>query len=65
MVHGSFANQTARPRRAVVLNAFRDGTVSASDAPLLEGVPPILAGQKIHGQFFPLLFDPQTLATKT
>ena len=65
MVHGSFANQTAQPRRAVVLNAFRDGTVSASDTPLLEGVPTIPAGRKIDGQFFPLLFDPRMLATKT
>jgi ectoine hydroxylase-related dioxygenase (phytanoyl-CoA dioxygenase family) len=57
MVHGSYANQTAKPRRAVVINAFRDGVVSASDAPLLEGVPAIPAGQKIVGQFFPLLSD--------
>jgi ectoine hydroxylase-related dioxygenase (phytanoyl-CoA dioxygenase family) len=57
MVHGSYANQTARPRRAVVINAFRDGVVSASDTPLLAGVPVIPAGQKITGQFFPLLFD--------
>ena len=55
MVHGSYANATPRPRRAVVLNAFRDGVTSASDAPLLEGIPPILSGQKIEGQFFPLL----------
>src|SRR5205085_7326154 len=57
MVHGSYANETPRPRRAVVINAFRDGVKSASDAPLLEGVPPIPAGQKIDGRFFPLLFD--------
>jgi ectoine hydroxylase-related dioxygenase (phytanoyl-CoA dioxygenase family) len=57
MVHGSYANQTAKPRRAVVINAFRDGVVSASDAPLLEGGPAVPAGQKIEGQFFPLLFD--------
>jgi ectoine hydroxylase-related dioxygenase (phytanoyl-CoA dioxygenase family) len=65
MVHGSYANQTARPRRAVVINAFRDGVVSASDTPLLAGVPVIPTGEKISGQFFPLLFDPQQLATKT
>ena len=65
MVHGSYANQTARPRRAVVINAFRDGVTSAADAPLLEGVPTIPAGQKIEGQFFPLLFDPNLIATKT
>lgn len=58
MVHGSFENTTDRPRRAVVLNVFRDGVMSASDAPLLEGVPPIPSGQKMEGQFFPLLFDP-------
>lgn len=58
MVHGSYANNTTRPRRAVVLNAFRDGVSSASAEPLLEGVPPIPVGQKLAGQFFPLLFDP-------
>lgn len=56
MVHGSYANNTNRPRRAIVLNVFRDGVTSASDAPLLEGVPPIPAGEKISGQFFPLLY---------
>jgi ectoine hydroxylase-related dioxygenase (phytanoyl-CoA dioxygenase family) len=58
MVHGSYANETAVPRRALVINAFRDGVVSASDAPLLEGVPVIASGQKIEGQFFPLLYEP-------
>ena len=56
MVHGSYANQTPRPRRAVVINALRDGVVSASDEPLLEGIPPIPAGQKITGRFFLLLY---------
>ena len=55
MVHGSYANETAVPRRAVVINAFRDGVISASNEPLLEGVPVIASGQKIEGQFFPLL----------
>ena len=58
MVHGSYANETALPRRALVINAFRDGVVSDSDEPLLEGVPVIPSGQKIEGQFFPLLFEP-------
>lgn len=57
MVHGSYANQTANPRRGLVINAFRDGVMSASDEPLLEGVAVIPSGQKIEGQFFPLLFD--------
>ena len=59
MVHGSYANETAVPRRALVINAFRDGVVSASDSPLLEGVPVIASGQKIEGQFFPLLYEPE------
>jgi ectoine hydroxylase-related dioxygenase (phytanoyl-CoA dioxygenase family) len=58
LVHGSFANRTDRPRRAVVLNAFRDGTRSDTDEVLLEGVPPIPAGQPMEGTFFPLLLDP-------
>ena len=57
MVHGSYANETAVPRRALVINAFRDGVTSASDEPLLEGVPVIPSGHKIEGQFFPLLFE--------
>ena len=57
-VHGSYANRTDRPRRAMVLNAFRDGVASATDEPLLEGVPVIGDGERMGGTFFPLLFDP-------
>jgi len=62
MVHGSMENRTDRPRRATVINAFRDGVVSNSDEPPLEGVPPIPRGRKMEGQFFPLLFDPGRIA---
>jgi ectoine hydroxylase-related dioxygenase (phytanoyl-CoA dioxygenase family) len=55
MVHGSYENRTSRPRRATVINVFRDGVCSASDGELLQGVPPIPAGRKMEGQFFPLL----------
>jgi hypothetical protein len=61
MVHGSFENRTEKERRAAVINVFRDGVVSASDNPPLEGVPPIPKGEKMQGQFFPLLFDPTTV----
>jgi hypothetical protein len=61
MVHGSYENRTGRSRRAIVLNVFKDGVISASDKPPLEGVPPIPPGTKMTGQFFPLLFDPQEL----
>jgi ectoine hydroxylase-related dioxygenase (phytanoyl-CoA dioxygenase family) len=57
-VHGSFENKSDRPRRAAVINVFRDGVKSASDRNLLKGVPVIPRGQPVVGQFFPLLFDP-------
>lgn len=56
-VHGSFANTSDRPRRAVVINVILDGVRSDSDEPLLKGVPPIPQGEKLTGRFFPLLFD--------
>ena len=58
MVHGSFENRSDRPRRGAVINVLRDGVHSASSEPLLQGVPPIPPGEKIQGQFFPMLFDP-------
>ena len=57
MVHGSFENRTDRPRRATVINAFRDGVKSDKNEELLQGVPPIPVGSKMEGQFFPLLFE--------
>jgi hypothetical protein len=59
MVHGSYENRSNSARRAVVLNVFRDGVISASDTPPLEGVPAIPAGERMAGRFFPLLFDPE------
>jgi hypothetical protein len=61
MVHGSYANRSDRPRRGTVINVLRDGVASAADDPLLDGVPPIPAGEKLDGQFFPLLFDPAAM----
>lgn len=64
LVHGSYENSTLGPRRAVVVNMIRDGVASYSDEPLLEGIPPIPHGQKLGGQFFPLLFDPKDVPAK-
>ena len=55
MVHGSHRNTTERPRRATVINVFRDGVESASNDELLTGVPAIPKGEKMGGQFFPIL----------
>lgn len=59
MVHGSYENRTDGPRRAAVINVFRDGVCSDSNKSLLAGVPPIPAGEKMGGKFFPLLYDPE------
>jgi ectoine hydroxylase-related dioxygenase (phytanoyl-CoA dioxygenase family) len=61
MVHGSYENSTDRPRRATVLNAFRDGIISNTNTPLLKGVPVVGKGQKVEGPFFPLLLDPAAI----
>lgn len=58
LVHGSFANTSDRPRRGVVVNFVRDGVLSDSNEPLLEGVPSIPKDEPLGGQFFPLLYDP-------
>ena len=56
LIHGSFENLSDRPRRACVLNVFADGTLSDSYEEILVGVPKIVKGKKIEGQFFPLLY---------
>ena len=55
LMHGSFANTTAGPRRAAVINMVRDGVHSATDQSLLQGIPALPVGQPLGGQFFPLL----------
>jgi hypothetical protein len=57
-MHGSGANDTPKPRRATVINVFLDGVKSNSDEPLLAGVPVIPRGERMSGQFFPMLFKP-------
>jgi ectoine hydroxylase-related dioxygenase (phytanoyl-CoA dioxygenase family) len=55
LVHGSYENKSNRPRRAIVINVFADGVISDSNEELLHGVPIIPKGEKMKGQFFPLL----------
>lgn len=57
MVHGSYENKSERSRRAFVLNVFADGTISNTDHELLKGVPVFTPGEKLEGQFFPMLID--------
>lgn len=55
MIHGSFESRSDRSRRATVLNVLRDGVISKSDQPLMNRIPVIPPGEKVKGQFFPLL----------
>src|SRR6476659_5294318 len=55
-LHGSGENKSDKPRRAFVINVFADGVVSDSNDELLAGVPPVKKGEKMQGQFFPLLY---------
>lgn len=57
-VHGSFENFSDKPRRAVVINVIGDGVRSATFGTLLKGIPPVPKGEKLDGQFFPLLYKP-------
>jgi Phytanoyl-CoA dioxygenase (PhyH) len=54
-LHGSGENKSDRPRRAFVINVFADGVYSDTDESLLQGVQAIKKGNKMQGQFFPLL----------
>ena len=63
-MHGSGANDTPAPRRATVINVFRAGVMSNSNEPLLQGVPVISSGDRMEGQFFPLLFDRRLAGSK-
>ena len=59
MVHGSFENLTDRPRRATIINVFRDGVISGQEEPMLHGTDAIPMGEPMDGQFYPLLYDPE------
>ncbi|MCA9417963.1 MAG: phytanoyl-CoA dioxygenase family protein, partial [Candidatus Omnitrophica bacterium] len=54
-IHGSFENNSPRPRRAAVVNAFLDGTKSDQDEPMLAGTEPIPVGSPMGGTFYPML----------
>jgi len=61
MMHGSYANYSERPRRAVVLNAMARSTLGNTanyeriDA--LHSFPAMEQDKVLNSQFFPLLFE--------
>jgi ectoine hydroxylase-related dioxygenase (phytanoyl-CoA dioxygenase family) len=65
MMHGSYANRSERPRRATVINVFADGVRSNMDGTSMPGAdhyPKVAKGALMGGPYYPLLFDPATLA---
>jgi hypothetical protein len=61
LIHGSYANYSEKPRRAVVLNAMAHGTLGNTEnyerLEALHNFPPMLQDQVLDSRFFPLLFD--------
>src|SRR5437763_2282915 len=58
LLHGSYENRTDQPRRATVINVFRDGVRSAPDKPRWKESPPVPAGRPREGRSCPLRFNP-------
>jgi hypothetical protein len=62
-IHGSYRNESERPRRAIILNFMADGTRShADDGIMMPGYQPIPKGQPISGRMFPLVLDLDALS---
>ncbi len=62
-LHGSTENLSTRPRRAIVINLVRDGVRSNAD--ILEdkethNFPILPQGTTLSGQYYPLLFQPDS-----
>jgi ectoine hydroxylase-related dioxygenase (phytanoyl-CoA dioxygenase family) len=53
-LHGSYPNQSDRPRRSIVLNYMKPDTRSASSEPIMPGAPSIEPGGVIEGEMFPI-----------
>lgn len=61
LMHGSYANESDRPRRATLVNVFADGVrsnMSDEDRPGTSGYPQVRRGEVMAGPFYPLLLDP-------
>jgi len=57
-IHGSYRNESDRPRRAIILNYMADGTRSdAADGKLMDGFNLVPKGEVIRGRLFPLAID--------
>jgi hypothetical protein len=53
-LHGSYPNQSDRPRRSIVMNYMRPDTRSASTESIMPGAPAIEPGAIVEGELFPI-----------
>lgn len=63
IMHGSYANNSDRSRRATLINVFADGVVSNRDhenAPGADNYPQVPKGEAMGGTYYPLLLDAGT-----
>ncbi len=65
LMHGSYANESDRPRRATLINVLADGVRSnmptearAGVGPGTGGYPVVPCGEPMAGPLYPLLLDP-------
>ena len=56
-IHGSYKNDSDKPKRVFIINTFIDGAGSNRYEPALNGANVIPKGEKMEGQFYPLLFE--------
>ena len=47
------------------MNCIADGVYSDTDEPLLNGVPVVPRGERLAGQFFPVVYDPAWAAAES
>jgi len=62
LMHGSYANQSERSRRATIINVFADGVKSSreedgSNAPGADNYPQVPNGEVMQGTYYPLLLE--------
>ncbi len=62
LMHGSYENNSARSRRATIINIFAEGVKSnreddGSNAPGADNYPQVPKGEKMQGTYYPLLLE--------
>lgn len=62
LMHGSYENRSDRSRRATLINVFAEGVISNQEGdtqPGSDNYPQIPPGEKMQGDYYPLLVNPE------